>query len=59
MVAYSIVMLTGLRAATMDYILVPLAQLGGVTKKKDKDRFTEQAWVVIYDSFSWSLGMVH
>lgn len=58
MVLYSIIVLTGLRAATMDYALMPLAQLAGVTKKKEKVRFAEQAWVLIYDSTVFSLGMV-
>ena len=58
MVAYSIIVLTGLRAATLDYVLVPLAQMLGVTKKKDKLRFAEQGWILIYDSVIWSLGMV-
>ncbi|KAL9128444.1 MAG: hypothetical protein Q9217_002877 [Psora testacea] len=57
MVIYSIIMLTGLRAATLDYVLVSLAQILGVTKKKEKARFAEQAWVLIYDSVFWSLGM--
>ena len=58
MVVYSIVALTGLRAFTLDYILVPLAQFAGVSKRKEKLRFAEQAWVLIYDSIFWSLGMV-
>ncbi len=57
-VLYSIIVLTGLRAATMDYVLEPLAQVAGITKRKDKIRFAEQAWVLIYDSIFWSLGMV-
>lgn len=58
LVLYWIVVLTGLRAAIMDYLLVPLAQMAGVTTKKDKTRFAEQAWILIYDSTVWSLGMV-
>lgn len=58
MVWYSIVVLTGLRAAAMDYILVPLAQMGGVRTKKGKVRFSEQGWVLIYDTTMFSLGMV-
>ncbi|KAL9099189.1 MAG: hypothetical protein Q9163_005277 [Psora crenata] len=50
-------MLTGLRAATLDYVLIPLAQLSGVTKRKEKVRFAEQAWIVIYNSVFWLLGM--
>ena len=58
MVIYSIVVLTGLRAGTMDYILLPLAQVAGVRKKKDQVRFAEQGWVLIYDTTMWILGMV-
>ncbi|KAL8694129.1 MAG: hypothetical protein Q9218_001182 [Villophora microphyllina] len=56
-VGFWIVVITGLRAAVMDYLLAPLAQLVGLTKKKEKTRFAEQAWVLIYDSVFWSLGM--
>lgn len=58
MVVYSIIVLTGLRAGILDYLLMPLAQLAGVHKKKDKVRFAEQAWILIYDSVFWTLGMV-
>ena len=42
----------------MDYVLAPLARLGGVRKKKTTVRFTEQGWLLIYYTFSWTLGMV-
>ena len=42
----------------LDYILEPLAAMAGIEKKKDKVRFAEQAWVFLYDSSFWSLGMV-
>ena len=58
MVCYSIIVLTGLRAAVMDYVLVPLAQMGGVKTKKEKARFSEQGWVLIYDTTMFSLGVV-
>ncbi|KAL8738720.1 MAG: hypothetical protein Q9181_000542 [Wetmoreana brouardii] len=57
LVAFWIVVFTGLRAVVMDYALAPLTQLVGLTKKKEKTRFAEQAWVLIYDSTFWSLGM--
>lgn len=41
MVVYSTIALTGLKAATMDYVLVPLAQASDVAK--DRTRFAEQA----------------
>ena len=58
LVFYWIVVFTGLRAAVMDYILEPLAHLAGIDKKKEKVRFAEQAWIFIYYTASWCLGMV-
>jgi hypothetical protein len=57
LVAFWIVAFTGLRAGTMDYILKPIAQWYGLSKR-NTTRFTEQAWLFIYDSIFWSLGMV-
>ncbi|KAL9028853.1 MAG: hypothetical protein Q9196_002840 [Gyalolechia fulgens] len=57
LVAYWVVVFCGFRAVVIDYILTPLAQLVGLEKKKEKTRFAEQAWVLIYDSVFWSLGM--
>ncbi|OCK85237.1 longevity assurance proteins LAG1/LAC1 [Lepidopterella palustris CBS 459.81] len=56
-VAFWIVVFTGLRAAVMDYILHPLASLGGIRTKKERVRFAEQAWLLIYYSVFWTLGM--
>ncbi|KEF60460.1 uncharacterized protein A1O9_02021 [Exophiala aquamarina CBS 119918] len=56
-VFYWTVVFTGLRCAVMDYLLTPLASLLGIKKKKPKVRFAEQAWIFIYPSFSWSVGM--
>ena len=58
LVLFWIVVFTGLRVAVMDYILVPLAQNSGISKRKKKVRFAEQAWVLIYYGAFWSLGMV-
>ncbi|ORY17237.1 TLC domain-domain-containing protein [Clohesyomyces aquaticus] len=52
-----VVIFTALRASVMDYILDPLARLGGVKSRKGLVRFKEQAWLIIYDSTFWSLGM--
>jgi acyl-CoA-dependent ceramide synthase len=57
-VMFCIVLFTGLRAATMEYLLAPLARLNGITKRKDLTRFTEQAWTIVYYTIFWSLGMV-
>jgi acyl-CoA-dependent ceramide synthase len=58
LVVYWIVIFTGLRAAVMDYILLPFAKAGGVKTERDQTRFAEQSWLLIYDSIFWSLGMV-
>lgn len=51
-------MFTGLRAAVMDYILMPLAKKGGVKTARDQTRFAEQAWLLVFYSVFWPLGMV-
>ncbi|RFN54946.1 sphingosine n-acyltransferase lag1 [Fusarium flagelliforme] len=51
-----IVLLTGLRDATMRYILSPIAASWGLSKSK-KARFNEQAWLFIYYTTCWSIGM--
>lgn len=56
-VFYWIVVFTGLRCAVMDYLLFPFAGFLGVKKRKPKVRFAEQAWICIYPTFSWSIGM--
>ncbi|KAJ9494760.1 Sphingosine N-acyltransferase lag1 [Exophiala xenobiotica] len=56
-VFYWLIVFTGLRCAIMDYVLTPLASLLGLKKKKPKVRFAEQAWLVLYSSTSWSVGM--
>jgi len=58
LVALWIVILTGARVAVMDYILDPLARLGGVRSKQGLVRFKEQGWLIVYYTCSWSLGMV-
>lgn len=57
LVSYWFVVFTGLRAGVMDYILMPLAKKGGVKTERDRTRFAEQAWLVIYCSVFWTLGM--
>lgn len=52
------IIFTGLRVAVMEYLLDPLARLGGIKSRKGLNRFKEQAWLVVYYSASWSLGMV-
>jgi acyl-CoA-dependent ceramide synthase len=57
-VMFCTVLLTGLRAATMEYILAPLAKSQGISKRKDITRFSEQAWMSIYYALFWPLGLV-
>jgi len=51
-------MFTGLRVFVMEYIMSPLAEKGGIHKKKERIRFAEQAWIYVYYGLFWSLGMV-
>ena len=55
-VFYWIIVFTGARCIIMDYILNPLAQFLGISKKKAKIRFAEQAWIVLYSGLSWTFG---
>ncbi|KAG7291416.1 hypothetical protein NEMBOFW57_001435 [Staphylotrichum longicolle] len=57
LVLFCIVLLTGLRAATMEYILAPFAKSQGISKRKDITRFSEQAWMSVYYAFFWPLGL--
>lgn len=57
-VFFCITVFTGLRAAVMNYVLLPLAKKGGVKTARDQTRFCEQAWLLVYLSFTWTLGMV-
>ncbi|KAF2224337.1 TLC domain-containing protein [Elsinoe ampelina] len=52
-----IVIFTGLRAGTMDYVLMPWAKSLGLKKKKTMVRFAEQAWMLIYYMVFWTIGM--
>ncbi|KAG6021245.1 hypothetical protein E4U41_002548 [Claviceps citrina] len=56
-ISFCIVLFTLLRAGFMEYILGPFARMQGVTKKKDQVRFTEQAWLLVYYSVFWTMGM--
>jgi acyl-CoA-dependent ceramide synthase len=56
-VTFAMIVLTGLRVAVMEYILDPLARVAGIRTRKGMTRFKEQAWLIMYCTFSWSLGM--
>jgi acyl-CoA-dependent ceramide synthase len=57
-IAFCIVLLTGLRAATMEHVLAPFAKYLGVSSRKDIVRFSEQGWLFVYCTCVWSTGMV-
>ncbi len=57
-VCFCIILLTGLRAGVIDYILIPLAAWGGIQKQKAKVRYAEQAWLLCHHGTSWFCGMV-
>jgi acyl-CoA-dependent ceramide synthase len=57
LVVVLIVLLTGLRDATMRFILGPIASMWGLSREKSM-RFKEQAWLFVYYSACWSVGMV-
>lgn len=54
---FCIVVLTGLRAGVMDHVLAPLASHWGVSKAKDRTRFAEQGWMLMYYNVFWPVGM--
>ncbi|OTA95313.1 hypothetical protein M434DRAFT_20324 [Hypoxylon sp. CO27-5] len=56
-VAFCVVLFTGIRAGLMQYVLTPLARYWRVSSKKDVIRFSEQGWMLMYNSVFWSLGM--
>ncbi|KAF5974825.1 sphingosine n-acyltransferase lag1 [Fusarium coicis] len=56
LVAVLIVVLTGLRDATMRFVLDPVAAAWGLGRARSM-RFKEQAWMVVYYSTCWSVGM--
>ncbi|OTA99999.1 hypothetical protein M426DRAFT_324652 [Hypoxylon sp. CI-4A] len=56
-ISFCIVLFTGLRAGLMEHVLAPLAKQWGISKRKEITRFSEQAWMLVYYSFFWSLGL--
>ncbi|RYP69093.1 hypothetical protein DL771_006324 [Monosporascus sp. 5C6A] len=49
-VTFLTVLLMGLRAACMEYVLVPLAKRWGISTRKEAVRFSEQGWMLTYYS---------
>lgn len=58
LVLYWIVAFTLLRDGAMQYVFKPWAQWGGVKTQKGLVRFAEQAWLMVYYTVFWTLGMV-
>lgn len=58
LVAGFVVIFTGLRAACLDYLLLPLAGKLGIRQKKAKVRFAEQAYLLLYYVVYWTWGLV-
>ncbi|KAF5718234.1 sphingosine n-acyltransferase lag1 [Fusarium mundagurra] len=56
LVAVLIVVLTGMRDATMRFVLDPVAAAWGLGSARSM-RFKEQAWMVVYYATCWSVGM--
>lgn len=57
-IAFCVVLFTGLRAGVMEYVLAPIARLGGLFKSKEVSRFSEQAWLATWCLVAWPSGMV-
>ena len=57
-VMFWVIAFFGIRVTVMEYILFPLADLGGLRSKNLKIKFVEQAWVLVYDTATCSLGFV-
>jgi acyl-CoA-dependent ceramide synthase len=57
-ITFCIILFTGLRAGIMEYVLAPIARLGGLFKSKEVTRFSEQAWLTTWCFIVWPLGMV-
>jgi len=51
------VFFTAIRAASLDYMLSPLAARLGITKTKTQTRFAEQSYMIIYYTLYWSWGL--
>ncbi|KAF7868658.1 hypothetical protein EAF04_005188 [Stromatinia cepivora] len=41
----------------MDYVLMPFSKKAGVKRVRDQARFCEQAWLLVYYSVFWTMGM--
>ncbi|KAF9766808.1 hypothetical protein IL306_000731 [Fusarium sp. DS 682] len=56
-ITFCIILFTGLRAATMEYVLAPIGRLQGISNRKNLTRFSEQAWLMVYYTVFWPWGV--
>ena len=52
-----VVFFTAIRAASLDYLLKPLAIRLGITKPMTQIRFAEQSYMIFYYTLYWSWGL--
>lgn len=58
-VSFCIVLFVGIRASSMKYVFTPFARYCGLSNKKRITRFSEQAWMIMYNAVFWTFGMVY
>ncbi|KAI3325878.1 longevity assurance proteins LAG1/LAC1 [Xylariaceae sp. AK1471] len=56
-VGFCIVLFVGIRAGSMKYVFTPFARRCGLSNKKRITRFSEQAWMILYNAVFWTFGM--
>ncbi|XXH01573.1 hypothetical protein Hte_007933 [Hypoxylon texense] len=56
-VTFCIILFSGIRAGSMKHVLAPLAKHWGVARNKTVTRFSEQGWMLMYNTVFWTLGM--
>ncbi|POY74314.1 hypothetical protein BMF94_2508 [Rhodotorula taiwanensis] len=57
LIAWWVIAFCFLREATMRWGLRPLARWSGIRSSRAVVRFAEQGWLLVYYSFSWSIGI--
>jgi very-long-chain ceramide synthase len=58
LVGFWVIVFTLLRASAIEYLFFPFARKNGIRTHKALVRFAEQAWLLLYYTFFWTLGMV-
>ena len=53
-----VIVFTGIRAATLEYLFAPLAETLGIKKRKARVRFAEQAYMLLYYAIFWTWGVL-